>query len=369
MVKTKIVDSDYLQSYVISFLRFPLIVGVVLIHTQITTINGIIGDYHKPLIFDGYFPLYESIYCLFSEILARVAVPLFFFFSGFLFFFNSHNNFTIETYVQKLKKRSRTLLVPYIFWNILFVVVYNGVGKLFPGATESFIGNGYTVKDWLMTLFDYANSGYPVSGQFWFIRDLIIVVLFTPFIWVLTKYLNYILPVVLCSLWLIGCWFNNLVISLDAIFFFTLGAYFSITEKNFVNLIKSRAMLLGILYLISVVIIFYTKSFDWVIYVRKVNILLGGAFTIALSSICIESGKWKLKPFLTESSFFIYAYHIIALPIIRRVLFYIIPCSTDVRATILYFLWAFITIVIGLLLYYSLKKWMPKTTAFITGGR
>ena len=55
MVKTKIVDSEYLQSYVISFLRFPLIVGVVLIHTQITTINGIIGDYHKPLIFDGYF--------------------------------------------------------------------------------------------------------------------------------------------------------------------------------------------------------------------------------------------------------------------------------------------------------------------------
>ena len=110
-----------------------------------------------------------------------------------------------------------------------------------------------------MTLFDYANSGYPVSGQFWFIRDLMIVVLFTPFIWVLTKYLNYILPVVLCSLWLIGCWFNNLVISLDAIFFFTLGAYFSITGKNFVNLIKSRAMLLGILYLISVVIIFYTK--------------------------------------------------------------------------------------------------------------
>lgn len=61
-------------------------------------------------------------------------------------------------------------------------------------------------------------------------------------------------------------------------FFFTLGAYFSITEKNFVNLIKSRAMLLGILYLISVVIIFYTKSFDWVIYVRKVNILLGGIY-------------------------------------------------------------------------------------------
>ena len=29
---------------VISFLRFPLIVAVVLLHTQITTINGVHGD-------------------------------------------------------------------------------------------------------------------------------------------------------------------------------------------------------------------------------------------------------------------------------------------------------------------------------------
>ena len=47
MVKTKIVDSEQLQSKVISFLRFPLIVGVVLIHTQIGTINGIMGDYNR----------------------------------------------------------------------------------------------------------------------------------------------------------------------------------------------------------------------------------------------------------------------------------------------------------------------------------
>ena len=151
MVKTKIVDSEQLQSKVISFLRFPLIVGVVLIHTQIGTINGIMGDYNKPLMFDGNFPLYESIFYLCSQILARVAVPLFFMFSGFCFF-NNHNDFTIETYVKKLKKRGRTLLVPYILWNILFVVFYNVAGNLFPGATESFIGNGYTVKDWIIIL-------------------------------------------------------------------------------------------------------------------------------------------------------------------------------------------------------------------------
>ena len=196
-----------------------------------------------------------------------------------------------------------------------------------------------------------------------------IVVLLTPFIYWLTKWCKHILPITLCILWLIGCWFNTIVLSLDAVFFFTLGAYFSITKKNFLNLVKSRAMLLGILYLISVVIIFYTKSFDSVAYVKRISILLGGTFAIALSAICIESDKWKINTFLTKSSFFIYAYHVIALPIIRRVLFFIIPCTTGVRATILYFLWAIITIVVGLILFCSLNKLMPKTTAFITGGR
>ncbi len=367
MKKVQIIDSEQLQSKVISFLRFPLIVGVVLIHTQIGTINGIEGNLRAPHPFDGVFPFYESTLYLCAQILARIAVPLFFMFSGFLFFYKT-NKFTAKTYIGKLKKRVRTLLIPYLFWNILFVVFYNVSGRLFPGATESFIGEGYSIKDWLMTLWN-SNGGMPISYQFWFIRDLMVVIMFTPIIYWLTKKFDCLLALLLGFLWLMGWWFNVTGFKIDAFFFFTLGAYFSITKKSFVELVKSRVGLLGILYLVFVAITFYTKSYDWVIYVKRVSILLGVAFTIALSAVYIEKGKWKVNTFLTESSFFIYAYHIIALPIIRRLLLSVIPCTTDVRATILYFLWATIVIGVGLVLYYILKKWLPRTTAFVTGGR
>lgn len=368
MEKNQILSSEQLQSKVISFLRFPLIIGVVLIHTQIGTINGVEGNLKVPLSFGGAFPIYESTLYLFAQILARIAVPLFFMFSGFLFFYKI-NSFTANTYVGKLKKRVRSLLIPYLFWNILFIVFYNTSGKLFPSAVESTIGEGYTFKDWLMPLWNCNKSGCPISFQFWFIRDLMVVVLFTPFIYWLNKKLNYFFPLLLGLLWLMGWWFNVTGFNIDAFFFFSLGAYFSITKKNFVEITKPYASLLGILYLIFVIITFCTKSYECVIYIKRVSILLGIAFSVAISAVYIEKGTWKVNTFLTESSFFIYAYHIIALPIIRRILLFIIPCTTDLRATMLYFLWATISILVGLVLYYFLKKWLPRTTAFITGGR
>lgn len=77
-------------SKVIKFLRFPLIVGVVLIHSTLSDmmIHGqplLIGD-------DWYF--FKTLTKLLSGIFARVAVPLFFFISGYLFFIKelSQNN-------------------------------------------------------------------------------------------------------------------------------------------------------------------------------------------------------------------------------------------------------------------------------------
>lgn len=101
--------NENLQSQTISFLRFPLIVGVVLIYSYFSevVINGV------DLMKNGIFPIYSTVSFLFSQIISRIAVPLFFI-SGFLFFFKI-NLFTREIYMQKLKKKVQTILIPYIF--------------------------------------------------------------------------------------------------------------------------------------------------------------------------------------------------------------------------------------------------------------
>lgn len=73
------------ESETISYLRLPLIVLVVMIHSKFdgVVVNGV------DLMHEGSFPCYSTISTLISNIIASIAVPLFYFISGFLFFFQN----------------------------------------------------------------------------------------------------------------------------------------------------------------------------------------------------------------------------------------------------------------------------------------
>ena len=76
--------SQEIQSKSIDFLRFPLIIGVIFIHNYSSTVvvQGVeLGN-------DSFLPMYHVASELFSKVIGSVAVPLFFLFSGFLFFLN-----------------------------------------------------------------------------------------------------------------------------------------------------------------------------------------------------------------------------------------------------------------------------------------
>lgn len=96
-------EKKNLQSKVIDVLRFPMIVGVVLWHSFFEGIMGL--D-----IPDSGIPIYHTTSFFISRILASVAVPLFFFISGYLFFFRT--TFSVDVYKKKLKSRIKTLLIP-----------------------------------------------------------------------------------------------------------------------------------------------------------------------------------------------------------------------------------------------------------------
>lgn len=70
-------SSDQLLSTIISFLRFPLCVAIVYIHSLVLEFMG--GNPES-------YPLTSFATHIISVNIAGVAVPLFFFISGFLFF-------------------------------------------------------------------------------------------------------------------------------------------------------------------------------------------------------------------------------------------------------------------------------------------
>lgn len=367
--------NEDLQSKTISFLRFPLIVGVVLIHSHFTTIviSGV------DLMEGGHFPAYTLISYLFSEIFSRIAVPLFFFISGFLFFYKV-GSFTGQTYCQKLKKRAKTILVPYLLWNLLVVLFFFLSQSFFPGlmSGKNKLICDYNISDWLWTFWNTnminppttADKGaYPICFQFWFIRDLMVVMLFSPLVYFLVKKLRHYAVVCLGILWVFGWRFDVVGFSSAAFFFFSAGAYFSIHGKNFVETMRPFLATSAALYILITIIELCFRGEAWCPYLHNMGILAGIVLAVTLTAHCLGKGTWHTNTFLSDSSFFIYAYHAMPLAFIIKFFFKMIQPHTDGMVLALYVLCPLITILVGLPLYYLLKKYLPVVTSVITGGR
>lgn len=367
--------NEELQSKTISFLRFPLIVGVVLIHSHFNemVINGV------DLLKGGNFPVYTNISYLFSSIFSAIAVPLFFFISGFLFFYKT-TSFTGQTYCQKLKKRAKTILVPYLFWNLLVILFFFLSQTFLPGlmSGRNRLICDYGVSDWLWAFWNTnminpptgADLGaYPICYQFWFIRDLMLVMLFSPLVYFLVKKLRQYAVLGLGILWLFGWRFDVVGFSITALFFFSAGAYFSIHGKNFVEMMKPYLPAAAILYFLIAIVTLCFRGEAWCTYLHRIGILVGIVLAITLSAHFLARGKWHTNTFLSDSSFFIYAYHGMPLAFVLKFFFKLVYPHADGTMLMLYVLCPVITILIGLILYYLLKKYLPTFTSVITGGR
>lgn len=360
-------SNDDLLSKTILFLRFPLIVAVVFIHANLADV--MIGG--VSLVEEGQFPLYELVSHVLSDELARIAVPLFFFISGFLFFYRT--DFSSGAYAMKLKKRVRTLLVPYLFWNIVvFCLVFLTqffLTSMTSGRNKLISEYGWV--DWLNLFWDY-KSGMPVCYQFWFIRDLMVVILCSPLVYGLVKYGKAAGVAVLGILWGFDIWIRMPGISIAAFFFFTLGAWYSINKCSFVTVFGRLRLFVTVLYLVLVVastFVWHQKMTEWYHCLHQLGILAGLVTVVSWVSFGIGKKHLHGSPFLAGSSFFVYAYH--GMPLAFAVKYWVKLFQPASEVTMLggYFLITAFIVCLGVGIYALLKKWFPAFTGIITGGR
>lgn len=175
--------SDSLESRALAWLRFPLALLVVLIHTGYTSDKNDFAFYLGNMI---------------SNNLANIAVPTFFFISGYLFF-SKYIKFEYKDYIAIIVKKSKTLLLPYIIWNLI-MYIYIAAWHLISDGT---LGD---IQPWeLYKIFWAKDDGYvvtspfgyqfsilcsPICGVLWFIRDLMVVMLLSPLIWWIVRRLQ-----------------------------------------------------------------------------------------------------------------------------------------------------------------------------------
>ena len=123
-----------------------------------------------------------------------VANTMFFLLSGMLFFNGIES---VKGCFLKMKKRVRSLLVPYVIWNVIFIFWYIALQNL-PGI-DSFINSDIVGSLTKNGLLDALRVLYwePANFPLWFVRDLMIMVVLSPVLYYLIKYLKWIAPILL----------------------------------------------------------------------------------------------------------------------------------------------------------------------------
>lgn len=214
----------------ITSLRFLLAVLVVFIHNNFTAENlaETLEKSGVQIVFNQS-EVGKWIQLFVSEGIARCAVPLFFLFAAYLQFKKN------EPFGMLIKKKLRTLVLPFFLWTVLNIALYVGmkfaasrlVPRLLfhPDVIPQF---EWTAMDWLHAFFGYDDmtsgrtfGGY--LGQMWFVRDLFLLILVS----LLIRHCVRAFPV--CMLLFVSffyvCDVRPLFVAEQALFYYTLGCF------------------------------------------------------------------------------------------------------------------------------------------------
>jgi surface polysaccharide O-acyltransferase-like enzyme len=303
-----------------------------------------------------------------SQGVASIAVPVFFLMSGYLFF--AGFEWSKESYLIKLRSRTKSLLIPFFFWNITTLVII-ALAQAMPATQTFFSGKHPLVATF--SAFDYLNAiiGFtrsPISYQFWFIRDLIILVLLVPLVNIVNRFalLSFLGLVLIC--WLIDVW-PVYILSSVALLFFSFGAYLASIKKSLFYL-DNFGVVIIVLYLACVTIDVLTRTHTFNPYLHKISLVLGVSAAL-FSTKCVAQND-RLKSLiirLSSASFFVYAVHEPLLTILIKISYKIISPSSPSTIIALYFFIPTVTILLAVGTYRGFARVAPRPASIVTGGR
>lgn len=357
--KTRFVmNPDVIKEYkeislAISWMRFPLIIMIVLLHCYCAI------DAH------GY-PLYFTLVYPFGLIWGETGVPAFFFISGFLLFYSS------KSYCQKIHSRVHSLLIPYFFWNGLILLVYFLIEMM--GHPMMILGKSvahYVFVDYLRAFIDRGNwdagNGVPMLCPYWYIRNLMVLCLLSPIIYYGLKYLKWI-PIVALFIWWISIPFNGMIAS--SLLFFSMGAYFSIEQKNPINTLRKYWIAFVAVWLLFFLI-------DWAhclwyvpyaLYFHRLTLMLN-VFLLMLVGSYHGNKQYPGRKLLDNSAFWIYTVHYPMTLVLSAVTTRYLQGINDWLMFVYYWCGVLCVTALCVVIYVVLHRLCPGVLSFVTGNR
>ena len=279
------------ESGAISALRLPLAILVVFTHTPYSYSDSASS-------------------WIISRNLSLIAVPGFFMISAYLLFAKDRE-WNWRIYKGKLKSRLSSLLLPYVFWNIVALIVLFArqlvIEYVFHKQVNAKLVVNYDLNDWL-NVFGLLPGSMPLDFPLWYMRDLMLMVLISPLLsWIINRGKHWLVPFLIAgfvfpeSIWPMNA-------HLKYLWIFILGGYIGRYQTAFLSVLrKFFPVVLGIWAISFVAALFRT-------FLLPVAVLSGICVAVGLASFARLSRETLERA--GEFAFFLYAVHaVIRFPI------------------------------------------------------
>ncbi len=368
-------SNNDLRSQSLNLLRFPLAVIILSIHVFWT---GGITFQNVTLEFNEY-PFFMFVNRFIDGFLRGQSVPIYYFISGYVFFLGVQ--MSKETYIRKFKNRVKTLLIPYLIWNTLAILMliitllsafnqFKGHAAQFTPTIEGFLSAFWMYHGELEGV--YFEESFPINAPLWFVRNLIIVVIFTPLIHRIIKSFKHYFIILLGFMWFIVATFEiKTYMFAEAFFFFSWGAYMSINKIDMLAQFE-RFFKLSVIFYITLGVLHIASAYycpELKIFIKSISKLVGLIFAYNLSAWLLKNNYAKVNTFLASASFFIYvSHHLIAGKVLK--LLYIAVGPSSSFSLLLVYITAVLVVLGGLLLtFHLLRKYAPRVLMVVAGRK
>ncbi|MBQ3635519.1 MAG: acyltransferase family protein [Bacteroidales bacterium] len=298
--------------------------------------------------------------------LLHAAVPTFFLLSGLLFF-RRLEVWDSSVYRSKLLSRFRSLLVPYLLWNVLFFIFslpqWLQSGEC-SSVLDAFTSCGGLRLFWDSSVSDVARLSWfgtpaphfntPLLGPLWFIRDLMVLVLLAPVILFALRRLGIYFLFLVAFAHFSGLWPDVHGLCSSALFYFSLGAWFTVSRRPvFESFYRFRWLFWSLAPLLMFSVPVFHASLPY--GVEELSVFFCVSSLLCLVFYFVDSRGFSPAAFFVRSTFFVYVSHLF------------VKQSVSVKN---YFLeYPFVVLAVSLLLYYCLESLFPRVTSFLCGSR
>ncbi len=301
-----------------------------------------------------------------SNGLTRIAVPMFFVVSGYLFFLDQ--KFELHEIWTKIKKRFSTLVLPYLIWTLLGLLLYFTLQSI--PQSQSFFTNKlikeYTFLEWLNAIFNE-----PIPYQLWFLKDLIVMVFLSPMLYFAVKKGRAIFLLAVFGFWLFNQ--DTVFLTSEALLFFSLGIYLNIAPKKAIEVSSKTTLLIvlswmGLLFA-KTTLGFYGAPEIYQVFCLKAAIIVG-LLAFWLWYDWFAKSKIKAPNFdqWAGLSFFLYAFHEPFFTIIKKGFFSMLP-KTPTSYFLVYTIAPLLIICIALIIGKILRDRLKPFYLLLTGNR